>query len=181
MTPVTTKTNLKRPSLGAALLVIMTLVSVSGCSSSPEVKKQAYATLSSERVFETEFKPLWKSVLETFRQYKIDKKDVNEGRDIQRGMLRTDWVLSESRDKYIEYKVNASPRKKYLQVRHRYEIKAQSTLGGVHVHVGLREEIERLDAQGRSKGWDKVDVVDSSRQAEILDRIQQNLLAAPNL
>lgn len=162
--------------------LVLTL-SVAGCSSVPEVKKQAYAQLKDERVFETEYPKLWKAIEETLRNYKIVERDprevaFNEWSSLKERSLETDWIFTQSRDKYQEYKVNGFPRKKYLQTKVRYHIKTQTVMGGVKVHVRVEEEIERLRDDGTSDGYVSAES-DPARAAEMLDRINAQLLALP--
>lgn len=161
----------------------LTLVS---CASGPEVKKQAYAELPNTRTFEAEFPAVWKALEAHFRNYKITERDPEEVDPIElkkltERSLKTDWIIGQSRDKYIEYKVNGYPRKQYLQTKVRYDIVAHSVLGGVNVKVTTYEEIERLGDDGKPAGWDEVKNVDSSRAAEVLDKINARLLSAPVL
>jgi hypothetical protein len=90
-------------------------------------------------------------------------------------------VYSRSTEKYVEYKVNDSPRKIYLQTRTRYHIDAKTVIGGVDVTVEPREEIERLKSDGASAGFDRVEEVDRSMASGMLDKIGQAILAAPNI
>ena len=160
------------------------LFSLNGCSSSPKVKSQAYAQLSSRRTFEYSFPTVWKALEESLRKFKVVDRDPNEVdvvelKQLKRRSLKTDWIYSQSRDKYIEYAVNGSPRKTYLQTRYRYSIVAQKTLGGIDVNVNVDEEIEKLKNDGSSAGYDSVSDVDPTRASEFLDRLNQAVLAAP--
>jgi hypothetical protein len=161
----------------------MALLALFGCSSSPKVKQQAYAKLANERDFEYEFPVVWKAIESSFRNYKIAERDpsevgILEMNKLSRRTLTTDWILGQSRDKYIEYKINNTPRKQYLQTRVKYELRAESKIGGTNVFVKTAEEIEKLDKNGKPAGWDSVGSVDSSRAAEVLEKIAQNLNSA---
>lgn len=164
------------------LAVLLASLSLS-CSSVPEVKKQAYAALKSERVFETEYPKLWKAIEATLRNYRVVERDpqevaFNEWSSLRERSLETDWIFTQSRDKYQEYQVNGFPRKKYLQTKMRYRIQTRTVMGGVEVSVHVDEEIERLRTDGSSDGYTAMDA-DVTRGAEMLDRINAQLLALP--
>ncbi len=175
-----------RGGLSVQVLVVavgMALPMFFGCSSSPEVKKQAYAKLKDERTFEHEFPATWKAIETAFREYKIKERDpeevsFTEMKKLKKREIETDWVYGQSRDKYIEYRINDSPRKQYLQTRFKCHLIAERTLGGTRVNVKVDEEIERLDQEGASLGYESFDEVDTSRPNEILDKISLALLSA---
>ncbi len=164
-----------------ALILGNTLI---GCSSIPPVKTQAYAKLSNERFFENEFPIVWKAIEETLRNFKItdrNPKDVDplELQQISHRSLDTDWIYTQSRDKYQEYHVNGVPKKIYVQTRYKYHVLAERSLGGVKVTVRTEEEIERMKANGTSDGYVKADQMDTSRPSELLEKIRIAILAAP--
>jgi hypothetical protein len=167
----------------SAILLAGGMLVATGCSSGPEVKAQAYAKLKDTRTFEYDFPTVWKGIEATFRNYKVTDRDpdevsVNEMRKLTRRKLQTDWIYAESRDKYVEYKINDSPRKKYLQTRVKYTVYSNSVMGGTEVRVRTEEEIERLKDDGTPAGYDAVKEQDTSRPNEILDKIGQALLSA---
>ncbi len=167
----------------SALLALVSLLVLSACSSAPAVKTQAYAKLSNQRMFESEFPVVWKGIESVFRNYKVTDRnpsdvDEMEMRKLSGRTLDTDWVIGQSRDKYEEYKVNGSPRKVYLQTRVKFHIEAKSTLGGTEVTVKTDEEVERLNKDGSSKGWESVSTSDSSRANEVLEKLNQAILSA---
>jgi hypothetical protein len=153
-----------------------------GCSSGPAVKQQAYAKLANEHTYEYEFPDVWKAIEVSFRNHKVAERDPSEVdtlemKKLTKRTLETDWILGQSRDKYIEYKVNGSPRKQYLQTRVKYTVLADRVIGGVKVLVKTKEEVERLNKDGTPSGWDSMGNVDPSRAAEVLDKIEQSLNA----
>jgi hypothetical protein len=157
---------------------------VASCSHGPEVKQEAYGNLNNQRTFEYDFPTVWKGIEATFRNYKVvsrDPEDVGElaMRSLQDRKLETDWIYAESRDKYVNYEVNGTPRHKNLQTRVKYKIDAHSQIGGVTVKVQTIEEIERLKSDGSPDGYSGVsdDDVDASRAAEILNKINNSILA----
>ncbi len=157
-----------------------------GCSSSPAIKKQAYAKLNNQKTYEYEFLSVWKALEETLRNFKIIKKDPDElnSVEIQKityGTLETDWIYTQSRDKYQEYLINGSPRKIYLQSRLKYQIELQKGLGGVTVTVNPQEEIERLNSDGTSAGYEKTQAPDSLRAHDLLEKLTTAILAGPPL
>ncbi len=156
-----------------------------GCSSAPvPVKTQAYAELQKERTLEHEFPAVWKGLEAALKDQKIVKRDPEsvtttaEWNELESRTLETDWVYSQSRDKYIEFKVNNFPRKQYLQIRFRYRVEAKKVLGGTHLIVNLDEQIERLDAAGKSKDYEDVEKPDSTRANGLIDATERQVLGA---
>ncbi len=163
-----------------AFALSLGILAVVGCSSGPEVKQQKYAKLPDERTFEYEFPTVWSGVEQTFKNFPILKRDPDEVSELEleklsKRKIETDFIYTNSRDKYQEYKVNGLPKKKYLQSRIKYLLTAQNTLGGVHVTIRTTEEIEKLKPNGESDGYSKVDQIDTSRPAELLDKIQNSI------
>ena len=153
------------------------------CSSGPEVKRQKYAVLRDERTFEYEFPFVWRAIEKAMDGYKIDERDPEdvtpvELKNLTERSIKTDWIYGKSRDKYIEYTVNDFPRKKYLQTRIRFTVRAESVIGGTKVLVESLEEIERLGPDGTSAGYEQSGVIDSSRANEILEAVRMALLRA---
>lgn len=158
-------------------VVVASLIFVfTGCSSAPDVKQQKYAKLRSEKTFEYELKTVWKATEAALKNHKIVEKDEEDG------MIRTDWVFTRSKDKYIEFKVNDFPRKQYLQTRLRYQFRLEKVLGGTRVSVEADEEIERLDSKGQPLGYESIDEADrdTGRLNQWLDQIQNSILSLPN-
>lgn len=152
------------------------------CSSALMVKQQQYARLTNEHTFEYEFPDVWKAIEDSFHNYKVDSRnpadvDPIQMKNLTQRTLETDWIQGQSRDKYIEYSVNGSPRKQYLQTRVKYSVLADRVIGGTHVKVKTHEEIERLNKNGTSAGWDSTGDVDPSRASEVLDKIGKSLNA----
>lgn len=151
------------------------------CASSPEVKSQAYAELKSDRVFEYELPAVWKGIESALRNHKVVDRDPEEVdsvemKRISERSLETDWIYGQSRDKYHEYKVNGSPRKKYLQVRYRYKVEAKKHLGGTEVVVRADEEIEKLKDDGAPDGYEGVGKPDPTRGSDLLEKINLAIL-----
>jgi hypothetical protein len=166
-----------------SLILSFVLTLLNGCSSTPEVKTQAYAKLSNERTYEYDFPTVWKGIEEAVRKYKVTSRDPSEVDDLEMKKLaqrdlETGWIYGQSRDKYIEYQVNGSPRKTYLQTRFRYLVTAKSQIGGVTVTVKTKEEIEKLNSDGSPAGYSSVSGVDTSRPSELLDKIKIAILSA---
>ncbi len=156
---------------------------LSGCSSGPGVKRQGYARYSAERQFEHPFATTWGAIEAAVRDWKVVERDPEEADPIElkkltERELATDWIYTQSRDRYHEYKVNDSPRKKYLQLRIRYRVKAKSEIGGTRVAVTTEEEIELLADDGRPRGYEKVEETDTSRNKDLLDKINLAILSA---
>jgi hypothetical protein len=165
-----------------AALVTATLVTMMGCSSGMTVHQDAYAKLKNEHTYEYEFPDVWKAIEDSFHNYKVadrDPADVDpiELKNLTKRKLETDWIQGQSRDKYIEYQMNGTPRRQFLQTRVKYTVLADRVLGGTHVLVKTHEEIERLNNDGTSAGWDSTGDVDPSRAAEVLDKISRSLNA----
>jgi len=166
-----------------ALLTLVMTLAVSGCASTPPVKSQAYAKLKNQRTFEYEFPVVWKGIEAAVRNYRVLERDPEEVSPVEmkkltHRTLETDWIYGQSRDKYIEYKVNDLPKKKFLQTRLKYKVIAKAVLGGVDVSVESDEEIERLNTDGTPAGYEGVSEVDTSRPNELIERIQQSIHSA---
>ena len=156
---------------------------VGACSSGPSVQKQAYARYSTERQFEHPFATAWTGIEAAVRDLKVverdpDEVDALELKKLTARSLATDWVYTQSRDRYHEYKVNGSPRKKYLQLRLRYRVKANAEIGGTRIAVATDEEIELLADDGRPRGYETVEDTDTSRVRDLLDKINLSILSA---
>lgn len=168
------------------LTVSVSLLGLSACSSGPEVRQQDYARLKDDRTFEYDFPVVWRAIEETFRSYVVTDRDpnkvgINEMKKIRGRSLDTDWVYTRSTEKYIEFKINDSPRRIYLQTRIRYHLIARTVLGGVDVTVDPQQEIERLKDDGSPDGFVPTDEPDRTLAGTILDKIGQAILAAPNI
>jgi len=73
------------------------------------------------------------------------------------GSVKTGWVHGRSRDKYVQYDYNGSPRRKQLTVRRQYSAGVQPALAGSQVELGIEEELEEVDLKtGLPKGWKSV-------------------------
>ncbi len=165
-------------------VALVSFALIQGCSSSPSVKSQDYAKLKTETVFEYEFPQVWRGIEAAVRGLKITDRDPNEVDEVEMKKLRertlkTDWIFSKSREKFIEYKVNGLPRKQYLQNRVKFEIQAERVMGGVKVAVFQEEEIERLNADGTPAGYESAGSEDTARANELLGKIKTAILAAP--
>lgn len=166
-----------------ALLSVLALPALFSCSSPMPMKTQEYAELRNARTFEYDFPTVWNGIEKTVKSYKVLKRDPNkvsavELKNLTERTLETDWITSQSRDKYVEYKVNGSPRKRYVQIRVRYEIVAKSQVGGTDVAVNLTEETEQLRPDGTSAGYERSEKPDSSRANEFLERLNLAILSA---
>lgn len=167
----------------AAIAGLVALAGLSGCSSTMPVKKQEYAVLKDSRTYEADFPTVWKAIEKTFAKHQVVSRspksvDAVEMKSLAERTLETDWIIGQSRDKYVEFKVNDSPRRKLLQVRFKYQVEAKRSLGGTDVRVKMSEEIERVKPNGQTAGWDSVSEIDTSRVNEILDQIAQAQLSA---
>lgn len=172
----------KVSSLGSVLALLLVPGFGGGCSTAAPVKTQQYAALKTARTFEYELPLVWKGIEHSLRNNKITEREpeeVDETRwpKLMERTLTTDWVYSESRDKYVEFKINDSPRKKYLQIRHRYRIQAKRVMGGTEVAIRPQEEVEKVDTRtGAPVGYEEMEA-DSSRSAEMLERIQNGIFS----
>jgi hypothetical protein len=172
-----------KPTVSFLILLSVLAGSVSCSAPRVDVRKQAYAELKTNRDFEYEFPVVWKAIEETLRKQKVVKRDPDEVNEVELRRLgkrtaETDWAYTQSRDKYFEYEVNGTPRKKYLQARMRFVIRAEKKLGAVNVAVRFEEELEKMRTDGTADGYEASEAVDSSRASELLDRINQAILAS---
>lgn len=68
--------------------------------------------------------------------------------------VRTAWVHSVSKDKFVEYKADGLPQRKPLKVRRRYGYHVTPNLQGSLVTLEVKEETLQLDFKtGAPKGW----------------------------
>lgn len=167
------------------ILILNTLLLV-GCSSAPSIQRQSYAALKDERTFETDLPTVWKAIEAALRQNRILERDPEEVSDLElrklpKRTLKTDWVFSRSKTKYVEYRVNDYPRKTYLQNRFKYLVLAEQVLGGVRVKVMTTEEIQKMDAQGAPQDFVKEDEAEPSLASDLIEKINQALRSAPSL
>lgn len=165
--------------LHIALALLLTLSAA--CSTAPAVKSQAYAQLQNHRTFEYEFPRVWKGIEEAFKNYRILRRDPDsitnsELKKLKNRILETDWVYSQSREKYVEFKVNGFPQKKYLQTRVQFRVTAQKVLGGIEVYILTTEEVEKLKADGNPTHYEPSAAPDTSRAHEILEKIENSIL-----
>jgi hypothetical protein len=149
---------MSRSSRLAIVLSIALGALTAGCAGTPAVRSQAYAPLRSERDFEYELRPVWDAIEGALRNQKIQRRDPDEVQELEwkslkERKLETDWIYSQSREKYQEYRVNDLPQKKYLQIRFRYAVVALRVMGGTHVAVRVEEEVEKLHTDGSSDGY----------------------------
>lgn len=161
----------------------LSLASVA-CSSGPPIKSQAYAKLNERRTYEYEIPVVMRGIEKALSGLKVVRRDPEEVTDLEARKLtsrryETDWIYGQSRDKYVEYTVNDSPRRKLLQTRYKFTIEALSRIGGTDVSVRLTEEIERLKEDGTPADYVNSDEPDTSRVAEMLEKIQLGILMAP--
>ncbi len=152
------------------LIVLMVLFSF-GCSSSPQVKKQQYASLSNSKDFEEEFPRVWKAILAATEEMKIVDKDADKGK------METEWIYSTSNEQYVEFQVNGFPRKHYIQSRYKYFISADKMMGKVKVTVVTKQEIEKMKSDGTFDKWENADAPDSSRASELINSIEFKMLS----
>jgi hypothetical protein len=164
-----------------ALATVLTVIS--GCATVPPVKQQAYAALPQERTYENEFAVVWKGLEEVLRNSKVVERspetvDALEWRKITERKLETDWIYSQSRDKYQEYSIRGVPKRQALQIRYRFFVMAKKRMGGVDLVVKTEEELESLSDDGTPRGYATVEA-DPSRGSELLEKVYQAILAAP--
>lgn len=167
-----------------ALGAIAVLFALSGCASSgPVVQQEQYAHLSNTRTLQYDFPTVWNGIEEAFRGYKIvsrnpNKVDTLDMKHLTKRTLETDWIYSQSRDKYQEATVNGVPQRVPLQMRLKYKVTATRRMTGTQVTVNSTEEIEKLDNYGTSAGYHGVDRVDTARESEMVEKINMAVLSA---
>ena len=168
--------------LPSLLLLVFTL----GCSSSGlRVKKQAYAPLAQEKTYPYSFPQVWKALEESVRRMKVvsrhpENPSPQEMKKLRERSLKTDWVYTLSRDKYHEVLVNDLPQRINLRTRVQFHIIVSQVVGGVRVQVKPEEEIEIMNNDGSSAGYEATEQLDTSRTYEMLQKIELNLLSLPH-
>lgn len=157
------------------LVSVAWVTTLGGCASTREVRSQDYAQLKQELTFEHELPVVWKGLQSALSKHKIVEMD---DEDLKERELETDWIYSRSRDKYVEYKVNGLPKKKYLQTRFRYRVGLKQVMGGTHVTVDLDEQLEQLKEDGSPAGYKRAETPDTSRTNELLEKIRLSIRSA---
>jgi len=163
-------------------LILSLVVVLTACASGTPIHQQEYAALKDSRTMEHEFPIVWKGIEKALASYRISERNPEEVtaeklRKLDQRIIATDWVNGQSRDKYVEYRSNNVPHKKYLQTRLRYEVTARKVIGGTDVRVHVDEEIENLKPNGDPSGWSRVERKDSSRAHDLIERIQLAVLS----
>lgn len=160
------------------IALLFTALILSACASGPKPRTEtlAYAKLNNERVFDYPMTTTWKAIQEVFRNYKITSQDAS---DAHKRKLETDWIYSQSRDRYATIVIDKIPRQQPLQDRVQFKVRAETLFGGTRVTVETSEEIETIHDDGTHAGYDKVSPPDPSRAADILDKTGRAILAAP--
>jgi len=167
-----------------AISIVTTLLTAGlfgGCASSLPYKTQEYAAQRSERTFEYEMPVVYRAIEKALEKQNVQKRSPKKVTNSELNQLSeaewvTDWIYSQSRDKYVEYTIDSIPRRKPLQVRLKQTIVARRNIAGVQISVRTEEELERINANGSPNGYEEV-TPDSSRAAELLDRIQLAILS----
>jgi len=68
--------------------------------------------------------------------------------------VQTGWVYSTSKDKFVEFKFNNTPRRKPLRIRRKYVFTVTPSLSGSQVQMNIEEEVLKIDLKtGEEKGW----------------------------
>jgi hypothetical protein len=89
--------------------------------------------------------------------------------------VRTGWVYSESKAKYVEYKVDGKPGRKPLRVRRKYSYTVTPSFTGSQVILGAEEEVVQLDMKtGEEKGW-KSSATDPAAFEDMARRLQEQI------
>jgi hypothetical protein len=77
--------------------------------------------------------------------------------------VETGWVYSISKDKFVEFKFNNTPRRKPLRIRRKYVFTVTPSLSGSQVQMNVEEEVLKIDLKtGEEKEWSSVE---ANRQA----------------
>lgn len=172
-----------RLKLLCSITVAALVAGTASCVTTKVVERQQYAKLGTSRTFEHEFPVVWKAIEHTLRNHKVVERDPEEVDAVEMKTLEerealTGWIYGRSNDKYVSYKVNGLPRKKFLQTRYQYEIEARRVMGGTKVTVNLIEQVERLNEDGSSDGYSAAQYPDTGRANELLGKIQMAILSA---
>lgn len=161
---------------------MITLLFLTSCSTTQEVKTQQYAILKNERDYPQTLPEIWGGIESSLKKHKILKREPEtvtpvEYKELKQRALETDWIYGRSENKFIEYKMNNLPKKKYLNTRHKFIVTAQSKIGGSKVLVETVEEVEELNEDGESKGYSSSYAPDSKKAHLLLDEIRMALYA----
>ena len=147
------------------------------------MRQQEYATLPSQKTFETDYQTLWRGIEAALGNHRVTKRDPEsvipkDWEKLKERTLETDWIYSQSRDKYQEYSIGGVPKRQLLQMRYQINLITRRRLGGIDVFVVMNEELQAISNDGTPLGYSSVPA-DSSRANEFLDKIQQSILSLP--
>lgn len=162
----------------AASIVFAGLLFWGGCATSSSIQQEKYAPVRTDWTLDgMEFYSTWKAIESAMRGYKVRSRDPDEVSELdlkklRRRSLETEWIYGRSRDKYIEVVVNEIPSRKYVQTRFRFRVLADQTIPGTHVRVDLEEEVENLNKDGSSAGYESTESVDTALARELLEKIK---------
>jgi hypothetical protein len=140
--------------------ILLFVLGLMGCASQKDAKyrQDPRPKFSDSRDFEQ--KPeLIKPIAESLLKKKIAASDpslaVNTESDL--AALKTDWIYGVSKDKYLVFDFNGSPKRKPIPVRRKYIITLAPSVAGTLASVNITEEIADLDKKtGQEKGWKSV-------------------------
>lgn len=91
--------------------------------------------------------------------------------------IRTGWVYSTSKDKYVVFDFNGSPKRKQLAARRKIAYSVSPALAGSMVTVRVEEEIQEVDLKtGEPKGWKNV-APDQNVYDQLIKRIRDKIRA----
>jgi len=89
----------------------------------------------------------------------------------------TGWVYSVSKDKYVQYDYNGTPRRKPLTLRRTYSFSVKPSLAGSEVTMKVEEEIQEIDLKtGESKSWKRMEAEPSAYDL-MLRRLREQVRA----
>jgi len=168
----------------SSVLLFLLAHGMNGCSTTTKpVHAQRYAKLKNQRDYEYEFYRVWNGIEAALKNHAIVERDpdeVNEAelRQLKERTLETDWIYGRSEDKFVNYRVNDLPKKKYLNTRYKFNITAKSQIGATNVSIETTEEIENLDEDGNPAGWESSQAIDSRKAHQLLDQIKLAILSS---
>ncbi len=72
--------------------------------------------------------------------------------------VRTGWVYSVAKNKYVEYQFNGIPKRKPLKVRRKYAYTVTPNISGSQVVLTVEEELQKVNFKtGEDEGWNSVE------------------------
>lgn len=157
---------------------VVFLITSSACSSGLQVRQDALPKFENSRTLSYPLVTVWRGVEAALENIPKAESESQAPSKTSRA-LKTQWITEQSRDKYVLTQAGGIPKRKYLEIRYRYLISAQSATSGTLLDVKIEEQVEQLNNKGESLDFSATSRPDTSRARDLLDKIQMAILRSP--